>query len=1071
MTTTDQETVRRQQHGPDAIRRPSSFALRRSGAIRLAIALLASGALTGAAIVALWAPLRAKGDVIGYPIFSDFNPYNYWYAYMLVVGLFPIAALLIFFGLTRIGPRVGLATPPSRGPLRPLSSSVEADPLLDPESSLPTYDRVATAARVVLVGAVLGLEVGIASTRVWLSVALVAVGYSLLVGLGSLALRSVMSARPSWEVSLATVNALGTPLTVAGLSLVSAHTEVQVLSSHSVHHYPWFPAWLGVPLAAALFSWILVSLRGAGSAATAAIERRAVLLIAAPVAVFALMAHLPGDLGQIGLFEEGQSATETMLVGHGWLPWRDVVLTHGLLGDVAPIAVGWGVFGDSYWGAIAGFAVICYPLAIVTTYWLLAYLVGRNWPVLLMAALIFLGTWLGAGDPRFLLWPLVLLLLAALLKRHTRMRAIALGLVAVVQAIVTPEMAPSVLIVTIVVAAYEWYWRPPGAPLGQTFRRTIWLVVSAVACTCVFAIYMASRGALGDVVYVTVALVAGHFDVAIPPTPSGVPQARFDFIALAPLAALLVSFAYAAIRLRLRRPFLLADWPMAAVALYALFYYSKFLARMDYPHAYEPFMLATPLMIYIVYRAVSAGDRWIRSRLPARRAGWVTAHPVGIAVLIFFVVSFWGSLHTQVDGAPAAYRPVALAPPVARGGYAVQYDSAAVEDLQQIFNAYLGPHGRLLDLTDEPGLFYYFLGRDPASRWYAPTGIVYTPQLQRNLLADLRRAPPKLVVFDDTDDKMYGLPAMDGVPASVELYLISRWVLEHYRPLLESRGRTIYALPGAPPVSSLNLHLHQQPATVGVPFLGQACVWGDSPSFLTGPAEPPSGAQSVPVRTVLARQAQVTFTGWAGDLRARQPAREVIATFNGKIIGRSTPDVTRPDVPTAGYPPGFLRSGFQVSIPTWANASQALKIYAIGRDGSVAQLGMHNARVQGGMARIDSRTVVLQPSGDTGHVDGATFAGPLLAIQPPAGSRWSDFGWLEVDAPRLGGFLPGGFVLSEQPDRTDPGHMAGFSTIGNSPRRYVIPVSSCAQWQGYGSSRLFLTSAPVQEIGGVRLIR
>ena len=40
---------------------------------------------------------------------------------------------------------------------------------------------------------------------------------------------------------------------------------------------------------------------------------------------------------------------------------------------------------------------------------------------------------------------------------------------------------------------------------------------------------------------------------------------------------------------------------MAAAALYVLFYYTKFLTFMDLPHAYEPFMMATPLMIYIVY--------------------------------------------------------------------------------------------------------------------------------------------------------------------------------------------------------------------------------------------------------------------------------------------------------------------------------------------------------------------------------------------------------------------------------------------------------------------------------------
>ena len=129
-----------------------------------------------------------------------------------------------------------------------------------------------------------------------------------------------------------------------------------------------------------------------------------------------------------------------------------------------------------------------------------------------------MGTWLGASDPRFLLWPIVLLLLAATLKRPTWTRAVTLGVLVVAQAIVTPEMAPAVLIVTAVVASYEWYWRPSGAPWAQSFQRTIPLAAAVVVCASVFLIYMASRGALDDVVYVTFNLVVGHtLDGAIPP--------------------------------------------------------------------------------------------------------------------------------------------------------------------------------------------------------------------------------------------------------------------------------------------------------------------------------------------------------------------------------------------------------------------------------------------------------------------------------------------------------------------------------------------------------------------------
>ena len=1072
MTTVDQDSVAQQSRGPAAgpPRRPAPWL---SASMRVGISLFVAGAITTAAILAQWGPLHATTDVIGYPIFADFNPYNYSRAYFLVVGLFPVAALLIFLGLTRIGYRVGLPAPPSRGRLRPVAGTHEAASP-DAEPSSRAFSVVAAAGRVAFVGAVLGLEVGIASIHPWRSVLLVAIGYSLVVGFGSVALRRVASANSAWKVSVSTVNSVGAALTVAGLVLVSAHTEVQILSGNTIHRYPWLPAWLGALLSAALLGWILVSLRR-GHTSASTIERRTVLLVAAPVALFLLVAHLPGDLGQLGLFEEGQSVAETMLVGHGWLPWRDVVLTHGLLFDVAPTATGWAVFGHSYWGAIAGLTIFFLPLEILATYFLLVYLVGRSWPMLVVAALIFVGTWLGASDPRFLLWPVVLLLLAATLKRYTWTRAVTLGVLVVAQAIVTPEMAPAVLIVLAVLAAYEWYWRPPGAPWAQSWQRTIRMAVAVAVSGGAFLIYMASRGALDDVVYVTFNLVVGHtLDGAIPPqtTQSAVSEAKFDFVALAPVAALLVSFAYAVVRLRLRRPFLLADWPMAAAALFLLFYYTKFLARMDLPHAYQPFVVAIPLMAYIVYRAVSAMDQLLRSWPSRKPPSWMPTRPAAVVVLVFFLVSFWGRLHTVVDAAPAAYRPVSPVPPAfASIGYSSQVDGAALDDLQQIVDAYVGPHDRLLDITDEPALFYYYLGRGPSSRWYAPNGIVDTAELQRDLLGEVRRAPPKLIIFDDTDTRMYGLPIMDGVPVSVRLYLISRWILQHYRPLLESHGRTIYALPGVRPVSSLHLRLHEQPATVGVPFLGQECNWGDAPAFLGQPAAPGSGAQAVPVSTTSVHGPQVVFSGWAGDLRSKQPAREVLATINGRIIARSTPDTDRPDVPATGYPAGFLHSGFRLSIPTWAHVSKALRVFVVGRDGSIGAIPILNAPREAGTVRIGGRTVALQPSADTGWVDALSSSGSVLQIKPPADSSWRDYRWLEVDLSGSGRSVQGPVSLSDRAAAPAPGHVISFTTLDHSSGRYIIPVSSCQQWSGYGSSRLFLTPSVGQQIAGVRLIK
>ena len=72
--------------------------LKRSAPIRDLAAVLISAGLTTLAILALWGALEVKTDVVGYPVFKDFNVDNYFTAYYLTIGLFPLLALLIFAG-------------------------------------------------------------------------------------------------------------------------------------------------------------------------------------------------------------------------------------------------------------------------------------------------------------------------------------------------------------------------------------------------------------------------------------------------------------------------------------------------------------------------------------------------------------------------------------------------------------------------------------------------------------------------------------------------------------------------------------------------------------------------------------------------------------------------------------------------------------------------------------------------------------------------------------------------------------------------------------------------------------
>jgi hypothetical protein len=1046
--------------------------LRRSAAIRVLVAVLAAAGLTTIAILASWGPLDVHSDVVGYPIFADFNVNNYFTAYYLAVGFFPLAALLLFLGLTRLAPRIGLAAPGPRGSLRPSAPGLEEPSPLAGEPPLAeaseTRRRVVCAARIGFVGAVLGLEAGIAVNSIRPGFAAGIAAYALGAVLAALLLGRLKHDW-SFETRLAAVNSLGALLPVAGLVAVSMHTQVHIDSNGSVDHYPWFPVWLALPVVAALAPIVAVALRRAGSAARAiGIERRALMLVAAPVALVLLLQSLPGESGLIDMFHGGEQLGGARLVGDGWFPWRDVVLTHGIFQDVIYT---WGrsVFGNTHWGHAAGVAMIMKPLYLVSVFFLLVYLVGRNWLFLLFAALLLIGPDVAPEQFRSILWPLILLVLATDLDRPTALKSVGLAFLSVTQAILTPEAAPALAVVAVVLIAYEWYWRKPGASIASAFPRTLWFAGAGIAFASVFAGYLAAHGALDDYVYISINIVHGHaLSGGIPPAPNpgSVSQGEFDVLALAPPVALLISFAYAVSRVRLRRGFYSADWVMAAAALFLLIYYPKFLSRMDTGHVYQPFVAGLPLMFFIVYRAVGAIEGAIRNRWPQNFALRVSAHPVSLALVVLVTALSWGTFHDRLGKAPAFYRPGVSAPPqYARVGYTQVFDGAAYRDLKRVIDTYLGPNDRLFDFSNTPELFFYFMNRDPSTRYFQVT-LAYPAVFQADLIDRLSKASPKLIVFDNDSKPFIGLSNFDGMPTMVHLYDVSQWILDRYRPLLWTHGFTIYARRDMPPASQAHLHLAAKPVTRGVAFSVQPCTWGSAPNFLSGPGTPPPGTRALGAHAHTAPD-QVNVIGWAGDPAAKQPTREVIATVDGKIVGRVEPKLDRPDVVAYGLPKGFERAGFQIQVPV--ARSGRLRLFAVSRDGELTQIVRQGGHPAKGTIRVGGRNVHLEPNAVYGQINSTTRT-QALQIELPPGSHWTDYRWLELDAGESG-FRDGTFTVYDRQARPSTGREITFQTLDRSPRSYVVPVGSCAQWHAYRGNRLYLNHDTPQDISAVRLIR
>jgi hypothetical protein len=759
------------------------------------------------------------------------------------------------------------------------------------------------------------------------------------------------------------------------------------------------------------------------------------------------------------------------LLGEGWFPWRDVILAHGLFQDAAVPWVGHTLFENNYWGSVAGGTMLISPLFYLCLYFLFVYLFGRNWLFLVLTTLLILGTtWVTPINTRFILWPLVLLILASLLDHPTRVRSMGLAFATMLQVIVTPEAAPLLAGIALVVVLFEWYERQLGTDPGEAFRRTIWFGGSAIALASAYAGFLAAAGALDDFIYVNASLVPGHaLSGGIPPRPVGESDLRFGIEALAPPVALLISFAYLATRLWLRRRLRTEDWVMGATAIFALAYYPKFLSYMDTPHLSEVFGITLPLLLFIVYRLASFGEVRLRKRWPHNPIIRAAAHPITLVLVVIIAVLGAGRVQDHVANAETNYRPQVAAPPTSKPiGYSSEpFDPVMYRDLRRVIDAYLGPNDRLFDFTNAPTYYYYLMDRDPSTR-YIVVLIAHSARLQADVIKQLRQAAPKLIIFDATAGP--GFSNWDGIPNMVRHYDVSSWILDHYRPLLATHFTTIYARRDMPPPSQGGLRLSERPITRGVDFRGQPCAWGYTPNFLRRASDPNSAVPPVNARLIGPPRPQITVSGWAADVRAAAPAREIVVMIDGKVAARLVPHLHRADLIAAGFPVGYEKSGFTITVPvSHRPVPHVVTVFGIARDGNATELVSEGAAPANNTVRIGSRTFPSDPAAIQGSVDGTTQT-TSRGVELPRGSHWRDYRWLEVDA-GVGGFRKGSFLLYDRQSRPYIGREISFQTLDDSSTRYRVPVASCPQWHGYRGRRLFLAYDGRQDVSAVRLIR
>ncbi len=162
---------------------------------------------------------------------------------------------------------------------------------------------------------------------------------------------------------------------------------------------------------------------------------------------------------------------------------------------------------------------------------------------------------------------------------------------------------------------YEAYGYRRGTRVLDAFRRTWLLLVSGAVLLVGWSVFLASHGALDDWVFSYRAFIPGHRYTGGLPVEEGVLE---SFEAWAPIVALLAAFAFAAVFLRLSRPFVLDDWVVLGAASLTLLYYVKFVSRADAGHLAQVFAVATPFVLYVAYRLVVGLEAWLAGAVGSR---------------------------------------------------------------------------------------------------------------------------------------------------------------------------------------------------------------------------------------------------------------------------------------------------------------------------------------------------------------------------------------------------------------------------------------------------------------------
>ena len=1037
--------------------------------------------------------LSVTTDIVGRTTFADFDIYRYLDRFYDVILVFPAVTILAYVLVARFGllraPRPFRPWPPSLEDAAPLSAP--------PAPAKQRHSYVAAqilwplwvVARIALPAFTVGIEINAAVSTHSETLS----GTSLIGGLVYAAAVIVVAtlifllrrSRPLTDDSasadrhqvdhmrrlvrdLTMVNSVAAIAVIPLLVVVSSSTAVTIASTHKVNHYPWFPLWFGILATAAAMAILLRALvRAHDDRSLLQVERRVLLIVVVPILLFMITTALPGAQGAFSGFDDAQAMVGAQLsFGHGLWPWRDIFLLHGFLTDALYGEIGMWVLSATRWGSNAGVSFFVAPFTIVGLFAFIVYFARRNRLLILAGTLaLLLGLLPGWSITRYVFLPVVLILFDRVLRLGSWGRCVLFMAAVVLLSIVTPEATELVLGVVLTLVVAEAVHRSHGERLADSFVRTIRCAVAGVGLTAVWVLFLKLTGTFAGFIAYYQTTISGHeLWGAYSPQWSLTGNVLITIEFALPIALFLLTVCKVVTKLRRRTPWRSIEWVLVASSTPVILFYQVVLDRMDGGHVNEVFQTLIPFVVLWAFEFVRLGDDLVfrASNWLVRRWRATARFPITVPVTFLSVIAIALGSPTSLTSwksIPADFHPAVpvAAPSGLPLGYTVPgtVDTAQIDDLGKVLDRYAGPSGPVFDFTNEMGVTYFLLNRVPGARFYHVES-AQTARAQILEVGDLERSRPRVVIFNDVT---FGIPNYDGIWSMERNYLVSQYILDHYRPLLATHDQLILLRDDLFARAQPLPRLSAPPVTTGLYFDMPSCNWGDVPDFLIHPAASTEGRG-------LTLQAQpegglenlVTDTGWAFDTPDGKPAREVLAVSNGRVIGSVVPSGPRTDVAAILNTEAAAASGFEIQFPLAIGATY--RLYVLNADGSVSALtrpsGEHiQSALPATVTTPDGVVHALRGPAWEGNIDSVSIARStrLFSLNIPPGTDLASYQWMDMIA--SSGFGHSSIELTDQPI-AGVSHMVQFDTLPRVGKSVFTRVGSCLQWHGYNTTKLTL---------------